>query len=106
MTMAKKFPDKTPDEKKLCTFDFTNEVTTGSTISSPVAEKELLSGDDTGASLLTLGTPAVEPGTALVKMLIGGGKDGSKYKVTMTVTADNSEIHELAGVMAVKTAAA
>ena len=103
---TKKFPDKTPGEKKLCTFDFSNEVAAGSTLSNPAIAKALVDGDDTGAALLTLGTPAVTPATALVKVLVGVGKEANKYKLTMTVDADNGEIHQLAGTMAVKESAA
>ena len=44
--------------------------------------------------------------TALVKVLVGVGKEANKYKLTMTVDADNGEIHQLAGTMAVKESAA
>jgi hypothetical protein len=100
------FPAKTPGETKLCTFDFTAEAVEGSVISSPVASKALVSGDDTGAALLTLGTPEVVVDTFTVKMLVSGGKDLNKYKITMTVQADNGEVHQLAGTMKTNDAAA
>jgi hypothetical protein len=98
-----KFPDKAPGETKLVTFDFTNECATGVALSNPSVVKSLDSGSDTNAATLTVGTPAVSGLT--VKVLVGAGTDANKYKLLATVTADNGEVHQLAGILAVKTSA-
>lgn len=99
---TEKFPDKAPGEAKLCTFDFTNEAAATSVLSSPSVAKSLVSGSDTGAATLTVGSPAVEPGTKYVKVLISAGTDANKYKLVATVAADNGETHQIAATMQVK----
>jgi hypothetical protein len=103
---AKKFPDKSPGEAKLCTFDFTGEAAAASVLSGPTAFKELVEGNDVGAAALTLGIPGVEVGTKRVKVLVSAGNDENKYRVKIRVNADNQEIHELAATMNVKESAA
>lgn len=101
--MATELPSKTPGEVKLVTFDFTNEAADGVTLSNPTITKSLLKGDDTNATALTVGTPAVTG--MLVKVLIGGGTDKSKYKLRARVSADNSEVHDLDATLVVSEAA-
>lgn len=95
----KAFPSKTPAEAKICTFDFTYEAASGSTLSSPVVTKSLIEGGDTGAGTLTVGTPGISGMT--LKVLVSGGTDGNSYKLLAQVTADNGEIHQLAASMKV-----
>lgn len=95
----KAFPDKTPGESKICTFDFSYETASGSTLSSPVVTKSLIEGGDTGAATLTVGAPGIS-GTEL-KVLVSGGTDGNSYKLLAQVSADNGEIHQLAASMKV-----
>lgn len=103
---TRQFPDKSPDEAKLCAFDFTNEKATGSTLSTPIVEKSLVEGSDTGAAGLTLGTPALDPDGVTVKVLVSGGVEGSKYRLVATVDANNDEVHQIAATLLVAESAA
>lgn len=100
----KAFPDKTPGEAKICTFDFTNEAASGSVLSTPAVAKSLIEGPDTGAATLTVGSPGVT-GMEL-KVLVSAGTSGNNYKLLASVTADNGEIHHLAASMKVNDQAA
>lgn len=87
------FPDKTPDEVRLLTFDFSAKAATGVTLSSPTAAVySVLSG--TGVtSDLTLGTAAVADLT--VTALGTGGADGTRYRLKATAAASNGETLEV-----------
>jgi hypothetical protein len=96
--MAAKFPKKSPNEIKLCSFDFSTEAVSGTTLSAPVVSKEWVSGTaDDDADSITLGTPQVV-GYA-VKILVGGGLDAARYRLTAKVDADNGERHEIPAVL-------
>lgn len=99
--MSRKFPDKAPTEVKLCTFDFGDEVADGATLSNPAVAKALISGEDTGAASLTVGSPSVEVGTTRIKVLVSAGTTGNIYKLTATVDASNQERHRMSATMRV-----
>lgn len=98
------FPDKAPGEAKILTFDFTNEVADGATLSGPTIAKSLIAGSDTGAATLTVGAASVSG--ALVSALVSAGTDGNTYKLLATVSASNGETHQLAASMIVSDRAA
>lgn len=102
--MAKKFPDKTPGETKLCTFDFASEMAAGATLSNPEVTKTVVSGTDPDAVGLTLGTPAVSGST--LKVLVSGGVEGVRYQLLAQVDADNGEVHQLSATITTKASAA
>lgn len=97
-------PAKTPTEDKVVTFDFSGEAAAGSTLSLPTVTKSLLSGTDTGAASLTVGTPTVSGLTVLV--LVSAGLEGSLYELYCEVTASNGEVHDRAAEMRVTVRAA
>src|SRR5574337_1277588 len=97
-------PAKTPTEDKVVTFDFSGEAATGSTLSLPVVTKSLISGTDTGAAALTVGTPSASGMTVLV--LVSGGLEGSLYELYCEVTASNGEVHDRAAALRVTVLAA
>src|SRR5574337_405255 len=92
-------PAKTPTEAKVVTFDFSGEAASGSTLSLPVVTKSLISGSDTGAAALTVGTPSVSGLTVLT--LVSGGLEGSLYELYCEVTVSNGEVHDRAAQMLV-----
>jgi hypothetical protein len=92
-------PNKTPDETKVLTFDFSPEANPTSTLTGPTVTKSLLSGTDTAAANLTLGSAAVSGLT--VSLLVAGGLDGSAYKLVCKVSASNSEVHEISASLGV-----
>lgn len=97
-------PAKTPTEAKLCTFDFTTEAASGVVLSSPTVAKSVISGTDPGAASLTIGAAIVTGMQA--QALVSGGLDGVVYQLTCTVSAANSEVHQILAKMAVSVSAA
>lgn len=84
------FPTKSPGETVLCTFDFTDDVPSGSVLSSPsIALYLVKSGTDSGSSLTFAATQVV--GTT-VKGLIGGGISGSRYEIRASCSVNDGEV--------------
>lgn len=97
------FPDKTPDEEKLLTFDFSTEAAEGNTLSNATVEAVLVSGSG-DESDLTLGTPVIAGQT--VQVMASDGLDGAKYQIICEVDASNTEHHRIDKILPVKEKAA
>lgn len=98
------FPYKAPDEIKLITFDFTNEVATGATIDNPTLTV-IAANDTTDPDDLDPDAELVIDGL-MVKVLVGAGLDGGKYTLSCEVDASNGEHHRIDKILPVKEKAA
>ncbi len=87
------FDNQTTAETRLLTFDFSNTVGTGVTLSTPVIAKSVLSGPGLVGDL-TLGTAAVVDLT--VTALATGVVDGTRYRLKATAHGSDGEIFEVA----------
>lgn len=97
-------PAKTPSEAKLVTFDFATEAAAGVALSTPSVAKAVISGTDPAAIGLTIG--AVIATGLQAQALVSGGIAGVVYKLTCTVNAANSEVHQIIAQLAVSVDAA
>ena len=87
------FPAKTPGETKILSFDFSREAAVGSVLTYyGISASAVISGpgvvDD-----IQVGTVAVDG--FVVSAPVGGGIDGTKYRISCTVDADNGETHQI-----------
>lgn len=97
-------PPKTVAETKLVTFDFSDDAAPATTLTNPTVTKTLLAGTDTNAAALTITQIMVAGQT--VTALVGGGVEGSEYRLLAKAEASNLEIHELAARLIVRASAA
>lgn len=87
------FANKTVDEVRLLTFDFSTKAASGSTLSNPsVAVASVLSGTGVIGDL-TLGTATVIDQT--VTVLASAGTDGTRYRLKAEADASNGETLEV-----------
>ena len=87
---------KSPDERRIITFDFSSEVVTGDALTA-------LSATITIAPVgeLTASTPVVDAVNALVNVRVLGGVEGSSYTVTCRVNTDAGDILEISATVSV-----
>jgi len=87
------FANKTPDEVRLLTFDFSTKAVAGVTLSNPTTTvAAVLSGTGVIGDL-TLGTAGVVDLT--VTTLASAGTDGTRYRLKAEATASNGETLEV-----------
>lgn len=103
------FPEKTPEEIKVVTFDFEPEAATGSTLTLPVltvtVKRQNAAGDAVPGDITATGI-TVPMATQTVQVLIGGGLHGATYRLSCAVAASNGEFHEIAKDLPIKNTAA
>jgi len=88
---------KQPYDDELFDFDFTNRLRDGETISS------ITSIDDTD-SALTYGVPVIDATGKIVQCTVGGGLDGTTYKITVrVVTTLSPQLEEESYLVVVET---
>lgn len=98
------FPDKTPAEKKIVTFNFAGEAAPDAILSAPVVAKALIDGNDTGAVLLLVSPPQIQG--LNVMALVEDGGEMSNYGLLASASADNGELHQIGARMKVTVDAA
>ena len=92
------FP-KQPNEKYSVAIDYTDELTTGETVSSTViTAAEVATGDDATATVIDSTTNSTTTATAVVK----AGTSGLQYKFTYVTTTSLGYVLEDETIMTVK----
>jgi len=89
------FSYKLTTENELFTFDFSNIIASGESISSASFVVEVVQGSDSSPSSIIVGTPAIN-GSRVVQR-IQGGLDQVTYRLEMSVTTSLTNVYTLVG---------
>lgn len=93
------FPAKLSTETHLITFDFSNDLPAGVTISTQAVTSILYSGVDASPSSVISG---VASDTAqIVTQKVTGGVSGATYLLTCTITTSDSQTHAKQGFLTI-----
>ncbi len=99
-----RWPFKDPDEIFACAFDFALELAEGETISgTPEITVALLAGTDASPGALASGSPVVEAGRVLQRLV--GGVAGATYSLTCVATTSDGNKLARAAILPVEIAA-
>lgn len=89
------FSYKLTTENEQFTFDFSNIIASGETISSASCVVEVKEGVDTSPSAILVGTPAING--SRVAQRISGGLDQVTYRLELTVVTSLTNVYTLVG---------
>lgn len=95
MGMAKQICLKDPDEVRVFSLDFTNDLNSGQTISAI----DSIVGSPSG---LTFASNTIVTGSKIISTKVSGGAAGETYTVTASVTTSDGEELELSGKLQVR----
>lgn len=93
------FPAKLSTETHLLTFDFSNDLPAGVTISTQVVTAAAYSGADASPSSVISGSASDSSQT--VTQLVTGGVSGTTYLLTCTITTSDSQTHAKQGFLSI-----
>jgi hypothetical protein len=93
------FPAKLSTEIHLLTFDFSNDLPAGVTISTQSVAAAVYSGVDTSPSSVISGSASDTDQTVTQK--VTGGVSGTTYTLTCTITTSDSQTHTKQGFLTI-----
>ena len=93
------FPAKLSTETHLLTFDFSNDLPAGVTISTQVVTAAVYSGVDASPSSIISGSASDSSQT--VTQLVTGGVSGTTYLLTCAITTSDSQAHAKQGFLSI-----
>ncbi len=91
---------KDPSERKLCKFDFTNDLQSGETITATAFTVTLAKGTDAAPSAILDGAPTVS-GSVVVQRVVGGANNAD-YDIRCEATTSLTLVHVVQGRVAVR----
>lgn len=93
------FPAKTSSEIHLLSFDFSNDLPAGVTISTQIVSAAVYSGVDATPSAIISG--AATDTAQVVTQLLTGGVSGTTYLLTCSITTSDSQTHVKQGFLSI-----
>jgi len=89
------FSYKLTTENEQFTFDFSNVIASGETISSATMVVEVVEGTDSSPSSILVGTPVING--SRVAQRISGGLDQVTYRLELSATTSLTNVYTLVG---------